>query len=53
MVRTIIIVTMWVATLGIFDVNITFSDGLKITLRGWPGTITRWYRNRNSKIWKS
>lgn len=49
MIRSIIVVFLWIITFGIFTVRIVFNDGLEIYLKGWPDAI----RDLIKKIAKS
>ena len=42
MIRTAVVMLFWITTLGVFDIELWFEDGLHIKLVGWVGAIARW-----------
>ena len=42
MIRCLLVIVFWILTVGIFDINVIWADGTKITLKGW-GT---WLQNK-------
>ncbi len=46
MIRFMLWVTFWVATLCILDIKVEYADGLKIELKGWCTRLSDRLKNR-------
>lgn len=47
--RIIIWIVIWLATLCMLEIDIKYTDGLHIKLKGWPQSIGRWLNKRKEK----
>ena len=51
MIRCLIVLLLWLATLGIADIKAEWADGWKIELHGWLAAIVRKaHRFRDAKL---
>jgi hypothetical protein len=50
MIRTLILLIMYVLCLGIVSFEVTFRDGLRVNLYGWPYLIARYLGNSPEEI---
>ncbi len=46
MFRVIVVFLLWLLTLGIFSVKISWVDGVNVSLTGWPDALLGLIRNR-------
>ena len=44
--RALVIFSLWLVTLGLFEVDVVFVDGLRVHLRSWPNVLRAWSRER-------
>lgn len=41
MIRTLIIISIWIITFCMFDIRAVFKDGLKVELHGWGNWLLK------------
>jgi len=53
MIRSLLWLCVWLATLCAADIRVTYADGLTITFDGWWGAFSRWKHRSTDRAARS